>query len=96
MIDSFPYDAWFDAEGNLREDITTFWTFGPAGGSEGGDLIGTFVLTGLGLLLMVGAFIGWVLLEDRKLTLQARRLRAGMAGRAGGEPLAGPSIDPGP
>ena len=48
MIDSFPYDSWLDAEGNLNQEITTFWTFGPAGGAEGGSLTGTFVLTASG------------------------------------------------
>jgi hypothetical protein len=78
MIDSFPYDSWYDAEGNLRSDITTFWTYAPTSGSEGGDLAATFVLTGIGILLMVGAWIAWTWMENRKLTEQANRLRAGM------------------
>ena len=78
MIDSFPYDSWYDAEGNLSPDVTTFWTFGPAGGSEGGDLTATFVLTGLGMLLMVVSLIAWVWLEHRKLMTQAERLRSGI------------------
>ena len=59
-------------------DVTTFWTFGPTTGSEGGDLVGTFVLTGLGMMLMVVSLIAWVWLEHRKLTEQAARLRSGM------------------
>jgi hypothetical protein len=78
MIDSFPYDSWYDAEGNLSADVTTFWTFGPTTGSEGGDLTGTFVLTALGMMLMVISLIAWVWLEHRKLTEQANRLRSGM------------------
>jgi hypothetical protein len=98
MIDSFPYDAW-------TEDIAGFWTFGP------GNSTGTYVLTVLGMILMVASLVGWVWLENRKLAHQAAALRAagalGLAPheagpphpRAGGEvsqpPLAGPSTDPG-
>ena len=74
MIDSFPYDSWLDAEGNLNQEITTYWTFGPAGGADGGSLTGTFVLTALGMLLMVGALAAWVLVEKRKLEEHAERL----------------------
>jgi hypothetical protein len=62
MIDSFPYDEWGDS-------ITKFWTFS-------GGTTGTYVLTVLGIVLMVVAIIGWVLLENRKLTEQTARLRA--------------------
>ena len=93
MIDSFPFDEW-------SEEITTFWTFGPE------DSTGTYVLTVLGVILMVAALIYWVWLENKKLTAQAELLRG-----AGGlppasptapgpgfaePPLAGPSTDPGP
>jgi hypothetical protein len=93
VIDSFPFDEW-------SEEITTFWTFGPE------DSTGTYVLTVLGIILMVGALIYWVWLENRKLNAQADLLRG-----AGGlppasptapgpgfeePPLAGPSTDPGP
>ena len=92
MIDSFPFDKW-------SEDITAFWTFGPGGST------GTYILTALGVIAMVAAFVGFVVLEARKLNAQAEFLRA-----AGGfpvpaapvgtiapsqEPLAGPSTDPG-
>ena len=90
MIDSFPFEEW-------GEDITSFWTFGPGGST------GTYVMTVLGIIVMVSAFIGFVLLENRKLTAQAAALRA-----AGGipvppqpgpglsqPPLAGPHTDPG-
>jgi hypothetical protein len=93
VIDSFPYDAW-------DEVTTTFWTFGPENSN------GTYVLTVLGIILMVAALIYWVWLENRKLTAQAELLRG-----AGGlppasptapgpgfeePPLAGPSTKPGP
>lgn len=93
MIDSFPFDEW-------SEDITSFWTFGPENST------GTYVLTVLGIILMVAALIYWVWLENKKLTAQAELLRG-----AGGlppasptapgpgfaePPLAGPSTDPGP
>jgi hypothetical protein len=77
MIDSFPYDSWFKGD-NLNTDITSFWTFGPAfGHANGGSLTGTYVLTALGILLMVVSLIWWVWLEENKLMTQARRLRAG-------------------
>lgn len=75
MIDSFPYESWLNEAGELNTDITTFWTFGPTFGSEGGSLTGTFVLTGLGILLMVVALVWFVVLEQRKLSEQAERLR---------------------
>jgi hypothetical protein len=93
VIDSFPFDEW-------SEDITSFWTFGPENST------GTYVLTVLGIILMVAALIYWVWLENRKLTAQAELLRG-----AGGlppasptapgpgfdePPLAGPSTEPGP
>jgi hypothetical protein len=74
MIDSFPYDsqgAWPDGTGELPP---TFWTFGPTGGGDAGDLTGTFVLTALGMLLMVGVLVAWVVFEKRKLEAHAERL----------------------
>ena len=92
MIDSFPFDEW-------AEDIAGFWTFGP------GNSTGTYVLTVLGIIVMVGAIIGWVWLENRKLSAQAALLRAaGGLPAPGGvppgpgpsqPPFAGPSTDPG-
>jgi hypothetical protein len=93
VIDSFPFDEW-------SEEITTFWTFGPENST------GTYVLTVLGVILMVAALIYWVWLENRKLNAQAELLRG-----AGGlppasptapgpgfaePPIAGPSTEPGP
>jgi hypothetical protein len=93
MIDSFPFDEW-------AEDIAGYWTFGP------GDSTGTYVLTVLGIILMVVSLIAWVRLESRKLDAQAALLRGGgilppaspTAPGPGFEepPLAGPSTDPGP
>jgi hypothetical protein len=95
VIDSFPWKEWGDK-------VTTFWTFGP--GQDHG-LIGTYVLTGLGMALMIAALVYWVWLENRKLWAQAELLRAaGGAPVPGGvppgpapsqPPLAGPSTEPG-
>ncbi|MDQ3894324.1 MAG: hypothetical protein M3292_06630 [Actinomycetota bacterium] len=81
MIDSFPWRAW-------GERVTTFWAFGPG---EDHDLLGTYILTGLGMALMIAALVYWVWLENRKLTAQAELLRA-----AGGLPLPGDVPGPGP
>ena len=93
MIDSFPYEEW-----NLDE-IAGFWTFGP------GDSTGTYILTALGIIAMVLALVGFVVLESRKLRGQAELLRAAGGFPAPGgvapgpgpsqEPFAGPSTDPG-
>lgn len=69
MFNSFPYESWLDAEGNLNQEITDFWTFG------GANSTGTYVLTVLGCLLMVAALIGFVWLEKQKLDRQAALLR---------------------
>ena len=63
MFDAFPYDEWSDA-------VTDFWTFG------GANSTGTYILTVLGVILMVGSLVGWVLLEKKKLDAQAAVLRA--------------------
>jgi hypothetical protein len=93
VIDSFPFDEW-------TEDITAYWTFGPENST------GTYILTVLGIMLMVAALIGFVLLERRKLDAQAQLLRGGgilppasptAPGPGFAEPpIAGPSTDPGP
>jgi hypothetical protein len=92
MIDSFPFEEFSD-------QITSFWTFGPENST------GTYILTALGVILMVVALIGWVWLENRKLWAQAELLRAagGMPAPGGvppgpapsQPPLAGPSTEPG-
>lgn len=70
MFDAFPFDEW-------SEEITTFWTFGVEGD------IGTIILTILGVLLMLGSLIGFVLLESGKLERQAEMLRQAMGPRPG-------------
>jgi len=72
MFNSFPYDEW-------SEDIAEFWTWG------GGGSTGTWILTVLGFAVMLIAFWGFVVLENRKLTAQAGRLKAsGALDRPGG------------
>ncbi len=68
MINSFPYEAW----DQIAPPGAPFWTFGP--GADG-DLTGTFVLTGLGMLLMIVAIVYWVWLENKKLWAQTDHLR---------------------
>jgi hypothetical protein len=63
MFDAFPFDEW-------GEDIAEFWTFGPEGST------GTYIMTVLGVTAMVLAFIGFVILENRKLARQQALLRA--------------------
>lgn len=77
MFDSFPFDEW-------SEDVADFWAWG------GANSTGTYIMTVLGIILMVSALVGWVMLEQRKLTAQAALLRA-----AGGLPLPG-GVQPGP
>jgi hypothetical protein len=99
VIDSFPYEGTWE---ELGDAVTTFWTFGP--GQEGGRT-GTYVLTVLGVLLMLVALGAWVWLEARKLDAQAALLRAAGGFPAPGgvppgpgpsqPPLAGPTTDPG-
>jgi hypothetical protein len=92
LIDSFPFDEFSDT-------ITSFWTFGPENST------GTYILTVLGVILMIVSIIAWVWLENRKLWAQTELLRAagGMPAPGGvppgpgpsQPPLAGPSTDPG-
>jgi hypothetical protein len=63
MFNSFPYDEW-------GPDVTDFWTWG------GANSTGTYILTVLGIIFMVGALIGFVWLEKQKLERQASTLRA--------------------
>jgi hypothetical protein len=83
MIDSFPFDEWAD-------DIAAFWTFGPQNST------GTYVLTVLGIILMVASLIGWVWLEDQKLKRQASHLRGpgGGSGPGAGGTASEPTSDP--
>ena len=61
MINTAPFDAW-------SEKITVFWTFG--------DGTPTYILTVLGIILMIGSIIAWVWLEEKKLNAQVARLNA--------------------
>jgi hypothetical protein len=63
MFDAFPFDEW-------GEDISAFWTFGPENST------GTYILTALGIAVMAIAFIGFVVLENRKLSRQEAALKA--------------------
>jgi hypothetical protein len=63
MFDAFPFDEW-------SEEIAEFWTFG------GANSTGTYIMTGVGVAAMLLAFIGFVLLENRKLAHQAAMLKA--------------------
>jgi hypothetical protein len=63
MFDAFPYDEW-------GEDIAGFWTFGP------GSSTGTYILTALGIAVMLVAFVWFFVLENRKLNHQAATLQA--------------------
>ena len=63
MFDAFPYDEW-------SEDIAGFWTFGP------GNSTGTYILTTLGIIVMLIAFVGFFVFENRKLDAQQAKLRA--------------------
>jgi hypothetical protein len=66
MFDAFPYDTWDEALSDLAE----FWTFG------GESSTGTYIMTVLGIAVMVLAFIGFVWLENQKLARQAALLKA--------------------
>ena len=63
MFDTFPYDEW-------GEDIAGFWTWGP------GSSTGTYILTALGIAVMLIAFVWFFVLENRKLASQAATLQA--------------------
>ena len=63
MFDTFPYDEW-------SEDIAGFWTWGP------GSSTGTYIMTAVGIAVMLAAFIGFFILENRKLDHQAATLNA--------------------
>jgi hypothetical protein len=63
MFDAFPYDEW-------SEDIAGFWTFGPESST------GTYILTVLGVAVMLVSFVAFVVLENRKLARQEATLKA--------------------
>ena len=63
MFDTFPYDEW-------GEDIAAYWTWGP------GSSTGTYILTFLGIAVMLVAFVWFFVLENRKLAHQEAALKA--------------------
>lgn len=63
MFDTFPYDEW-------SEDIAGFWTWGP------GSSTGTYIMTAIGIAVMLASFIGFFVLENRKLDHQEAALKA--------------------
>ena len=63
MFDAFPYEEW-------SEDISGFWTFGP------GSSTGTYILTAIAITVMFIVFIGFFVLENRKLARQESVLKA--------------------
>ena len=63
MFDAFPFDEW-------SEEISAFWTFGPENST------GTYILTVLGIAVMLIAFVAFVRLESRKLAAQEAALKA--------------------
>jgi hypothetical protein len=63
MFDAFPFDEW-------GENIAEFWTYGGEGST------GTWIMTALGFSVMIIAFIGFVVLENRKLARQEALLKA--------------------
>jgi hypothetical protein len=56
-------DGWTD-------QITAYWTWGP------GESTGTWILTILGIILMVVAILAFFYVEDQKMKAQVKRLRA--------------------
>ena len=62
MFDAFPFDAW-------SEEIAEYWTFG------GANSTGTYIMTALGVILMIASLFGFVRQESRRLDDQAERLR---------------------
>ena len=82
MFDAFEFDEW-------SEDIAEFWTFGGQGST------GTWILTILGFAVMLVSFWGFVVLENRKLTHQASRLKAsGALDRPAAGGTGSPTIGP--
>jgi hypothetical protein len=68
-------------------------TFGPGStyGKDGTGAAGSYmVLTWIGIIVMVGVIVAWVLYEDRRLWGHVARIRA----RDHNAPLAGPTDPP--
>lgn len=71
-MDTFPYDSWEEAQGAAGAE--GFFTLGP------GDNFATIALVVIAFVLMVGVFVAWMRVEDRKLRDQAARLTAASRG----------------
>jgi hypothetical protein len=66
------------------EKCADFFTFGHGstfGTATDGVNVSYWILTVIGIIVMVAAFVAWVMLEDRKLKQQAARLL--ISGQAG-------------
>jgi hypothetical protein len=66
------------------ENCADYFTFGPGstfGTSTSGVSTSYWILTIIGILVMIAAFVAWVMTEDRKLKQQAARLL--VSGHAG-------------
>jgi hypothetical protein len=88
MFDAFPYDTWDELQNRvlIEEGSGDFWTFG------GAESTGTWILTVLGVAVMLIALIGFVWLEKRKLDRQAALLRASGALDRPTAPTIGPAV----
>jgi hypothetical protein len=102
MIDSFPFESWYLPDGSaFNPDLGSYWAFvgaesGPAYGDTSASS-GTWVLTVIGMVTVLLAFIGWFAYERRRLQEATERIRA--VGRWHGrvqmpehQPPAGPGI----
>jgi hypothetical protein len=65
MFNSSPIDEW-------GPTVTQFWTWA----GQSGTSTGTWILTALGFIVMLVAFVWFVTLENGKLARQAEALRA--------------------
>ena len=66
------------------EKCADYFTFGPGstfGTSTSGVTTSYWILTIIGIIVMIAAFVAWVMTEDRKLKQQAARLL--VSGHAG-------------
>lgn len=81
-MNTFPFETW-DEAGEAAGEGLGFFTFGP------GFNASTMILVAIAIAVMVVAFVGWVVVEDRKLREQAERLRSTGGGPEGGVSDAG-------
>jgi hypothetical protein len=75
------------------EKCADFFTFGPGstvGTATDGVSTSYWILTIIGILVMIGAFVAWVTTEDRKLKQQAARLL--ISGHAGQVAIKDPHV----